>query len=197
MADYTPNSKKYKEEQEEKKKVEKVVTGVAKTKPKSGVSRFMDSMIADDVSNIKAHIIMDILIPSAKKAISDIVTNGIDMLLYGEAGRSTKASTISKVSYSSFGTREKPRSGSIRTSRFDFDDIVLEKRSEAEEVIFQMECLLDEYGIVTVADLYDLVGVSSNNYMTNKYGWTNLNAVSIVRVKDGYIIKLPKAIPVD
>ena len=54
-----------------------------------------------------------------------------------------------------------------------------------------MEDLIDEAGFVTVAALYDLVGVSGN-YTDNKYGWTDISNAEIVRVKDGYMIKLPK-----
>ena len=51
---------------------------------------------------MKSYIVMDVLVPAIKKAISDIVTNGIDMILYGEAGKSKKNSTASKVSYQKF-----------------------------------------------------------------------------------------------
>ena len=76
------------------------------------------------------------------------------------------------------------------------DIIVLETRSEAEEVIQRMDELIDMYGVVSVADMYDLVGVSCN-YTDTKYGWTNIRSAEPVRVRDGYIIKLPKALPID
>ena len=55
-----------------------------------------------------------------------------------------------------------------------------------------MDDILEKYGMVSVADLYDLVGVTGN-YTDNKYGWTNLSNAEIVRVRDGYQIKLPRA----
>ena len=94
--DYKPNSHKYKEEQKnlstDRKKVEKVVTGKVKTKKKSEASKLKDVFISEDVSNVKSYILMDVLIPAAKKAISDIVSNGIDMILYGET-RGRKSSS--------------------------------------------------------------------------------------------------------
>ena len=52
------------------------------------------------------------------------------------------------------------------------------------------------YGTVSVADLYDLVGISGN-YTDNKYGWTNIRNAEPIRVRDGYMLKLPKALPLN
>jgi hypothetical protein len=50
--------------------------------------------------------------------------------------------------------------------------------------------------LVSVADLYDLVGVTGN-YTDNKYGWTDIRSASVIRVRDGYMLKLPKALPLN
>ena len=60
-----------------------------------------------------------------------------------------------------------------------------------------MDELIATYGVVRVADFYELVGVTGN-YTDNKYGWTDIRNASVVRARDGgYIIKLPKAFPID
>ena len=79
---------------------------------------------------------------------------------------------------------------------FTADDVASEKtffatRRDAEEILNYMGDLIDEYRFVTVADLYDLIGVSGN-YTDNKYGWTDISNAEIVRVRDGYVIRLPK-----
>ena len=76
------------------------------------------------------------------------------------------------------------------------DDIIFDNRGEAEIVLSRMDELIDTYGIVTIADLYDLAGVTGD-YTTNNYGWTNIRSAEVVRVRDGYIIKMPKAMPID
>ena len=58
-----------------------------------------------------------------------------------------------------------------------------------------MDELIDTYGIVSVADLFDLVGITGN-YTDNKYGWKNISNAKAIRVWDGYILSLPKAIPI-
>ena len=105
MEEYKPNSHKSKEEQKDlvpEKRVEKVISGTVKPKKKSEMQKFADVFISEDVNNVKSYIVMDVLVPAIKKAISDIVTNGIDMILYGEAGKSKKNSTASKVSYQKY-----------------------------------------------------------------------------------------------
>ena len=56
-----------------------------------------------------------------------------------------------------------------------------------------MDELIDQYGMVSVGDLYDLVGVTGQ-YTDNNYGWTDLRTASVVRTRDGYMIKLPRAL---
>ena len=199
MENYQPNSHKFKEEQREKKKVEKVVNGTVKTKPNTA-RKFTNIFISEDVSSVKSYIFMDVLVPAIKKAVSDIVRDGIDMLLYGESkGRKsgTNASYVSYRSYSDRDRREDRYSSTRSRVGYNFDDIVLESRGEAEEVLTRMDELIDTYGIVSVADLYDLVGITGN-YTDNKYGWTNIRNAEPVRVRGGgYILKLPKALPIN
>ena len=201
--DYKPNSNRYKSgqsnDQAEKKKDEKVVKGTVKTRKKSEISKLKDTFISEDVSNVKSYIVMDVLIPAAKKAISDIVRDGIDMILYGDTHKGRSSSGASYVSYRSYSDRDRrdTRRESSRTRiGYDYDDIVLESRVEAEEVLQRMDELIETYGIVSVADLYDLVGKSCN-YTDNKYGWTNIRNAEPVRVRDGYLLKMPKAGPID
>lgn len=54
-----------------------------------------------------------------------------------------------------------------------------------------MDELIEIYGMVSVADLYDLVGITGN-YTDNKYGWTNIRNAEPVHVRDGYMLRLPK-----
>ena len=200
--EYTSNSHRSKEGKTEaltdRKKVEKVVQGRVRTKPKSGVSKITDIFISEDAANVKSYIVMDVLVPAVKKAISDIVRDGIDMILYGESkGRKSSSASgyVSYRDYSRSDDRDRFRDSRSRSS-YAHDDIVLDSRGEAEEVLTRMDELIDTYGNVSVADLYDLVGKSSE-YTDNKYGWTNIRNAEPIRVRDGYMLKLPKALPIN
>lgn len=212
MENYTPNSHKYKAEQkqkekataEERKKVEKVTSGVVKVKKKSETRKFLDNLMGEQVHDIKSSIKNDYIIPAIRNTIWDVFTNTLDMILFGGSGggRSRRRSTSDKISYRSFyddirsdsrrydDRRDRSRSG------YDYDELVLETRGEAQAVLNAMDNIMDEYKIVSVADMYDLIGETCP-YTAYKYGWTNIRNAEIVRVHDGYIIRMPKAMPID
>lgn len=200
--EYKSNSFKSKESESSnvvEKKVEKAISGNAKVKDKSGMQKFTDVFISEDAGNVKKFILLEVLIPSLKKAISDIVTNGIDMILYGQAGTSKRSgSPASKVSYRSYYEKPQERAGydySPRTS-YDYKNIILDTRPEAEEVLSRMDEIVSMYGMVSVADLYDLVGITGE-HTDNKYGWKDIRSASVVHVRDGYLLKFPRALPFD
>ena len=198
MNNFEPNSHKHKEEN---KKVEKVVKGKVKTKKKNEIQKLAGSIISEDARTVKSYILMDVLIPSIKDAIEDIVTNGIRMVLRGETGARNRSSSsgLSRISYNkAYDSRNsRDRSPARRTVGYNLDDIVLETRGEAEEVLSHMDDLIETYGIVSVADLYDLIGYTNVTYNDNKWGWTNIRTAEPVRVRDGYLLKLPKVCPID
>lgn len=203
--DYKPNSHKFKEKQknkEERQKLDKVVKGSVKVKKKSDIRKFTDVFISEDASNVKSYIVADVLVPAVKKLISDIVKDGIEMVLYGGSGRKSSSSDrfgASYISYNKYADRRddrRPTYSNKNMNRFNYDDIILETRGEAEEVLARLDELIDMYGVVSIADLYDLVGMSCT-YTYEKYGWTNIRNAEIIRVRDGYLLKLPKVLPID
>ena len=201
MEEYKTNSDKSRQEQKPEKKIEAVITGNAKTRKKGEMQKFADVFIAEDANNVKSYILMEVIIPAVKKAISDIVTTGIDMILYGEAGRSRKNSTTSKVSYRNYYERDSDRiragSAANRRSGLEYDDILFDTRGDAEAVLDAMNDIISQYGTVSVSDFYDLARVPNDNFTMNRYGWTNIAGATAVRVRDGYILKLPRAIPLN
>ena len=210
MTEYKPNSHKSKEENNEveRKKLEPIAKGRKVDKKNES---FKD-MVKNNMPSIKEYVVCDILIPTAKKALSeiigsssDIIVDTVDTLLFGEKRSRRRRGGSSRTSYYKYyEDRERDRDrdrdrrrGYDRVRRgYDFEDIILDSRREAEEVLDRMEDLIDTYKIVSVADLYDLVGISGN-YTDNKYGWTNLRNAYVESHRDGYSLKLPKPLPLD
>ena len=195
MENYPSNSHKAREEVAEKK-VEKVVSGKTSTKKKSGIRKLSDTFLSEDVSNVKSYIFSEVLLPAAKKLVSDIVTNGTNMLLYGEI--KNKKGNSSKVSYSRYYyDRSRDYRSPVVRNNFDYDEIIFETRGDAEAVLDAMYDILNQYKVVSVAELYDLASITTHNYTCNNYGWIDLRGSSVVRVRDGYILKLPRALAID
>lgn len=181
------------------KKVEKVISGDAKVKKRGFFGKLRDSLISsDDTKSVGSYIASDILIPSIKKAISDIVTTGIDMILYGESRHQTR-SNGSKVSYQNYYDRDrsynKDRGARVSTVGTEVKDIVVSSRGDAESVLGTLEELISQYDVATVSDFYDIVGITGS-YTDNYYGWTSLAGAKTRPVRDGWVILMPKPEPI-
>ncbi|MBO5319059.1 MAG: hypothetical protein J6B01_04530 [Ruminococcus sp.] len=207
MPEYQSNSHSKKELPAEAKerKVEKVVKGKVKVKNNNG-RKLAGLFISEDASNVKNYVFMDVLVPAIKKAISDIVRDGIDMVLYGESGRSRsggRSRSDDRPSYRSYyddrRNRDRDRDHDRdrgRGSRFDYDDLIFDTRADAEFVKDGMLDDIERYGMVSVSTMYDLAGVTAP-YTAHSYGWMGLRYIEVKRVRDGFILQLPKAMPID
>lgn len=193
MEKYEANSHKAREE---KKKLKKVVSGPVITKKKSGFSNLADTFITEDVENVKQYIIMDVIIPTVK----DTVLEMIRMFFYGGTGKSSSSYRKNRPSYRDYYDNDSGRKNTStnyrRNSGLHYEDVVLPTRMDAVEVLDRLNEVIDEYGIVSVSDLHDLVGMSGP-YTANNFGWSNLNNAKIIRVRDGYLLELPKPLPID
>ena len=78
--------------------------------------------------------------------------------------------------------------------RFDFDEIILTSRAEAEEVIDRLFDMVSQWSRASVSDLYALVGFKSE-HTDEKWGWTNLRGAGVSRVRGGYLLDLPEPEP--
>jgi hypothetical protein len=203
---YTPNSHKYKEQQKEtvssEKRVQTVIKNPVKIK-QNEARKLADIFISEDIANVKNYIFMDVIVPAVKKAIYDVVTNGIDMFLYGGTGKGKSGSSGGKVNYRTYYDQKNNSSVSYRGSEntsnrngFEYDDILFSTRLEAEAAKQQMQDIIGRYGIVTVSDLYEMVNENSP-YTAQKYGWMDVSGAETIRVRDGYKLKLPRAVPID
>lgn len=195
---YKPNSNRFKEELAEREKLEKVVTGKAKRRKKTGFDKILDAFRADDARKIGDHAFMDVLVPTIKKALADVAVDSVNMLLFGDTKRSSSSYGTSR--YVSYDSRFSGTSTTYRSERpksnYILDDIILDSRGEAEAVLARLNETLLRYGIVRVADLYDLLGWQCN-YTENKYGWTSLHDTDITHCREGYLLRLPKVTAID
>ena len=191
-----------KEKKQPDKAIEKVVSGSVKKRAGSKeVKNLASEFVPGTVGSLFDYIKTDVLIPSIKKGVSDIVKNGIDILLYGDSRPREKRGPSEKVSYNKkFYTSSDYRSSYESTRHpvrgYGYDDVLIEDRGEAEEVLTRMSELIETYGTVSVADMYDLCGVTPE-FTDNDYGWTDIRSAEVKRVRDGYILKMPRAMPLD
>ena len=89
-----------------------------------------------------------------------------------------------------FGKDKLERIGKILYDKEDVNGYVFAKRSEAEEVLGQLSDLINNYGVVSLSDFYDLIGETSS-FKDNQVGWSDLKQAIIKRVYVGYLLELP------
>ena len=73
---------------------------------------------------------------------------------------------------------------------------ILKTHGEVKEVTSRLNELIDTYGVVTLADVNDILGITPN-YIDNSLGWHSKEAlgVKVRRIRNGYELKL--SIPVE
>ncbi len=106
------------------------------------------------------------------------------------------------ISYNRMGQNKPTRSGldefqrrPERRSNQDFDEIILATRAEAEEVIQRLFDLVSQYQQATVSDLLELVDITGN-HTDHKWGWTDLAGAGVTKVRNGYLLDLPRPEPI-
>lgn len=188
-----------KEKTTERERVKPVVKkdAVVSTKKPLG-QRIKNAFISKDGEDIKTYIIRDWLIPGIKDGILDILS----IMFFDEVRekRSRRGRDRERTSYSSYygSSRYSNSSSRSRDRRYEDDDkvdyrnIILRERREAEKVVDEMCRRIEEDGQVTVADLLDLIDVSSR-YTDNNWGWTKTRDIGIRRVRDGFLIDVAEA----
>lgn len=211
---YPSNRQKDKEikpKESDKPKIEPVVSGEVIRRKKPWRRRFTETFVGGDARTVGSYVVLDVLIPAAKDMVADAMSMGIEKMLFGEARSVSRrgprpGGPTGYVSYNKYASAGSARSlsrgpefrpGSIPRARpGHFDEIILATRVEAEEVIDRMFDLVSRYEEATVADLYDLVNVSGS-YTDEKWGWRDLRGATVARVRNGYLLDLPKPEPLD
>jgi hypothetical protein len=195
--DYPANSMKAKE----RKRPEKVIDGEVTRRKQGLASRVARTFISEDVDSVAHYLVMEVLVPAAKNMISDAFSQGIERILFGDSRpRSSPARSGGYSTYTSYNRArdDRPPFPGRQLSRqqrtvHDFNDIILSSRGEAEDVLDSLRELISQYDTATVADLYDLVGISSE-FTDDKWGWSDLRSASVRAIRGGYLLNLPRTI---
>lgn len=187
----------------EEKKLERVTTSdVIARKPSLG-KRIAQSFSGEDMHSVGGYLLFDVALPALKNTISDMVSQGIERMLFGDSrptsGRRTytnynRPSSVSRPPWER--DREEPRSISRQArANHTFDEIVLPSRGEAEMVLDRLSDQIEKYDVATVSDLYELVGITGS-FTDDKWGWTDLRSARVRQVREGYLLDLPRTGPI-
>lgn len=209
MDDYPTNSRRVRaphvsEPAVEKPALEKVVTNEVIRRKKPLGKRFTETFTSGDARGVFSYVVMDVMLPAAKDMIADAMSEGVSRVLFGDSARSRRAAASGRntgyTPYNRPGTpsRDDPRSISRHARAVhNFDEIILETKVEAEDILTRMLDLLQKYEQVKVSDLYDLAGITGS-YTDEKYGWHDLRGADVTRIRGGnYLLDLPPTVLLD
>lgn len=165
------------------------------------------AFVGDGKNGVGSYILYDVLVPAFKSLITDAVTSGVEMLVYGEAkgrtrGRDRGGPKV--INYGSFSKRSRDDDDDRRERRrptyddkFNLDEIYFDDHSDAEDVLDELAERLEEYNEVSVADFFDLAGIDGATHAHDKFGWKSLKRARLTHTRHGYVILFPDPIELD
>jgi hypothetical protein len=191
------------------KKVEKVTTGTVGRRKTPLGKKFLETFIVGNTQSVAQYVVSDVIIPTLKDVITEIIQTTVERMLFGDRarpGRRPGTMGQSHTPYNRYAQSSSPNTWQSRgrpgvttrtvTPTSGYEEIILATLPEANEVIDQMFTLCEKFNQVTLRDLHDLVGVESN-FAQDRWGWTDIRGLRATRIREGYLIDLPKPIALD
>lgn len=185
----------------------KVVENQPKIQQKSEWQKFKEGFIAD-IPGIKGKIVDELLIPAVKNfvyngvdAVGKAFTQSMYYLIFGTKPQNTnyyggspnfwsQPTIAPSINYNQIN-QQPPR---LATS-FQFNNIEYQTEQDATNVLVQMIETIARMKVVSLFDWYDYSNMVAPQSYT-AYGWTDLSNVKVVPSNGGYILTLPKVIPI-
>ena len=209
-ADFPPNSEASKRQVEAEKDITRVTSSEPVRRRRSLGKQFKEVFIAGDARSAVRFAVMDVVLPMARDLVFEAVSEGFQKLIFGESRRyrgvtRPQAGEYGYVAYNRYSSTSAPPSrltspqralSRQARARHDFDEIVLDSRVEAEQVIDELFEVVSRYESASVADLYQLVGLATA-HTDHKWGWTDLHGAGVSRVRGGFLLDLPDPEPLD
>ena len=187
-------------------KADKVVSNKVITRKQPLSRKILKTFVGQDVVDVKGYLINEMIVPSLKNFVCDVMQDIPQMLLFGDTRRSRdpRARGGSYVSYDRFysggkdrrdrrDNRGEPR---VRSLTRYTDEIILTTRGECEKIIFDLSDRIEDYGQATIADLNDMIG-KTGEFTDCYWGWADRSAMrsaSFKRVREGWLLLLPEAV---
>ena len=203
---YPGNSHKVKDAGPQKEEVKKIIKGGLVQKKESIGKKFKESLFGGTLVAAGHYIVYDVLIPALQALVVDSIRGGSERLIYGEKipsgiRRDGNRSYVNYQGYSNQGQGiirrpQQPTQDFNRAARHNFDMNILETKGDAEDVLSQLVGLIEQYGVASVGDMNCMLGITGD-FVDQKWGWSNLSSAYVSRVREGYLINLPKPGPLE
>lgn len=191
---------------EDKDRPEVVATG--KVRKKGLGTRFKEAMFGgEDIKTVFENVVFEVMIPAAKDMMTDVLMETVSRKFGTSVGRRVSRSVAAHsgpVAYNRFSqttfrdsSTRPPMGARARRGTYEVEEILFDTRQQAASCLDEMRARLNRYGAVSVMDYYDMVG-QTGNHVDEKWGWINLSSAGVSNMgREGYMITLPDASPLD
>ena len=184
-----------------KKEIKPVVSGAKKVQ-RPASRRFLDFLLAESPKAMAKKVAIDTLWPRAKAGFEAAANEFLAGMLWGNGGVRPPTGLVSgpvlrggtAAMYHSASQPQsitQARQAVTHQSSGNYQDIVVPTQEYAEALLANLIDLLNQYRVVAVADLYELAGMSPS-ISDNSYGWTSLDTARISKVREGFLLELPR-----
>lgn len=189
-----------------KKQLKKVTTGKVTIQPESEIKKLANSFLAEDLRTVRDKLWTDYILPGLKNGIWNMLCSAASIALFGDdrsrgnAGYSQQRNNYSGYYASSNANSiNRPPQNTYRPNRLDWQNLTFSSHADADDVLAEMWRAIRDYGQVTIADFYDVVGITrdARDYQDCKYGWYDLSQAYVKGVAGGFTIVFPKPVPLN
>lgn len=187
-----------------KKDIKPVISGAVQVK-RPATRRFFDFLFAESPKALAAKVGRDVVVPRLKAAFEEAHNSFVSGMLWGD-GANRPMSNIVKgtvlrggmVNYTAASSSpnmmlQQARQANQSRVGGNYQDLVVPTQQEAELLLTNMYDLLNSYRVVTVGDLYESANITAQP-SDNAYGWTSLDGARISKVREGFLLELPRPV---
>lgn len=155
---------------------------------------------------------VELISPSLKNLLSNLIKNGSDYLIYrkdiksNNQGRFSNGGNYTNYSFQNYSnnngytnynfSNNNQQINSINWKKAtvsDYNSVNFNNPTEARNLLQALTSKIEATGMVSVAEMYDALDIPFD-YVTNDYGWTSLRTASVYLSNGKWYIKFPKPI---
>lgn len=187
--------------------------GEAKPTERAARRRLMDFVIAESPKTVIGSVAKQTLLPESKRVLEVVLQNILHGVLWSNGSvPSTGGGPIVRgtvirgngvvlnsggIDYSSLSSPQAQAAAVAAGGSMTgpYKDLTFQSSASAEAVYASVVSDLNQYNVVTVADLYEAANLTPGDGHSN-LGWYSLDGARIVQDRDGVKLMLPKPVRV-
>lgn len=198
-------------------KLNKIVSGSVVPRKKPLGSKIRETFTGDDARTVGNFVLMDVILPSLRDLLYEIVMQSLGRSLYGNVGRKAVQRFANGpgqinpgfISYNLMGQQQHSPAPGLRAMQPDgpnrplgivagreFEEVVFSERGDADAVLTQLATVLNDYRVVTLSEYKELIGVPFV-HTDLKWGWFSLQGAGVKPIPGGYVLVLPRPVQID